>query len=383
METPISFTDPRIVRESDCVVLYGAGTVGKDVSEVLCQAGVAVRCALDRRVRGTLGDVPVYSPDACPIPLPERERIPVVLSVFNRDVDVVALAADVRALGFHQIVTFVDLHHLFAGALGDRFWLTNRETMCLKEADIRIVEDLWADQESRDLYRGLVDLRRTGAYSEAIAPRAGRESYFRPGISEWLEQGPHRFADCGAYNGDTFEAMLSSGIRVNGSAHFEPDLENFLVLSATLARHRVETECAAFAWPCAVADRTGVVRFDGGQQEGSVISASGANVATAVALDDVLAGWRPTFVKMDIEGAEVEALRGASRLLSCSHPHLAICVYHRPDHLWEIPLLLSDAAGLDGYEYYLRAHGQNGFDTVLYARPRLTAGAVNNIEVSL
>jgi hypothetical protein len=99
------------------------------------------------------------------------------------------------------------------------------------------------------------------------------------------------------------------------------------------------------------------------------VSADGGSTVTAVALDDVLVGWHPTFIKMDIEGSEVEALAGARRVILENRPSLAICVYHRPDHLWRIPLLLSRSADMIGYRYYLRAHGFNGFDTVLYASP--------------
>ena len=73
---------------------------------------------------------------------------------------------------------------------------------------------------------------------------------------------------------------------------------------------------------------------------------------------------------MDIEGAEVEALQGSRRAIAEAGAALAVCVYHRPDHLWRIPLLLSHADETRSYEYYLRVHGFNGFDAVLYALPR-------------
>jgi hypothetical protein len=85
MPRTASFADARIVHQNNGVVLYGAGSVGKDVSEALHQAGIPIACALDRRGRGALGDIDVYAPDGCPIPMPRRERIPMVLSAFNRD----------------------------------------------------------------------------------------------------------------------------------------------------------------------------------------------------------------------------------------------------------------------------------------------------------
>jgi hypothetical protein len=91
-------------------------------------------------------------------------------------------------------------------------------------------------------------------------------------------------------------------------------------------------------------------------------------VVQCVALDDALPVESPTYVKLDIEGAEPAALQGARRLLTRARPRLAVCVYHEPDHLWSLPLWV-DALGLD-YDLHLRAHRYNGFDVVLYAIPR-------------
>ena len=70
---------------------------------------------------------------------------------------------------------------------------------------------------------------------------------------------------------------------------------------------------------------------------------------------------------MDIEGAEMDALKGARLTLAEYQPDLAICVYHRTEHLWAVALLLASWPEMKGYRYYLRSHGFNGFDTVLYA----------------
>ena len=50
-------------------------------------------------------------------------------------------------------------------------------------------------------------------------------------------------------------------------------------------------------------------------------------------LDEVLRGFHPNLIKMDIEGAEPEALRGAQTLVAENRPRLAISIYHGPEHL--------------------------------------------------
>jgi hypothetical protein len=85
----------------------------------------------------------------------------------------------------------------------------------------------------------------------------------------------------------------------------------------------------------------------------------------------VLPNTLATDLKLDIEGAELDALRGARELISRSRPRLAVCVYHKPEHLWEIPLFLREMC--PWCDFYLRSHGHYGFDTVMYAVPRAAA----------
>lgn len=71
---------------------------------------------------------------------------------------------------------------------------------------------------------------------------------------------------------------------------------------------------------------------------------------------------------MDIEGAECDALSGARRIITADLPGLALSIYHRPEHLWQIPLLVEDIAP-GKYDFYIRSHAMSTFDTVLYCVP--------------
>lgn len=82
-------------------------------------------------------------------------------------------------------------------------------------------------------------------------------------------------------------------------------------------------------------------------------------------MDEALPGFAPSFIKMDIEGAEARALDGARRTIARHRPRLAISAYHQPGDLWN---LLRQIRSWDlGYRFHLRGHSFNGFDTVLYA----------------
>lgn len=363
------FTTADVVRNAGAAILYGAGQVGRDVCRVLTQEGIRVKCMLDRRAQNgeSYAGVPILRPDACGLGADEKAHVPLVLTIFNRDVDIPALAAEMHDAGFKQIVSFIDLHATFAAALGDRFWLTRRSFLDEQQRDIDAADALWADDESRAVYRSFIALRRTGAYDGNINRAQTNPQYLPPDVPGWLQQQPVRMVDCGAYDGDTLDALLAAGVRIAASAHFEPDVQNFTALATRARERQPDVRGPVLLWPCAVSDRFAALGFNAGLGEASVIAADGPAHVMAVALDDVLAGWQPTFIKMDIEGSEMDALAGARRLIAANAPDLAICVYHRPADLWRIPLALASWAGLENHRFYLRPHGFSGFDMVLYA----------------
>ena len=73
-------------------------------------------------------------------------------------------------------------------------------------------------------------------------------------------------------------------------------------------------------------------------------------------------------VKMDIEGAELNALQGSYRIIEMFTPHLAVCVYHAPSDLWEIGLWIHENFG-GRYTFHLRTYAEQTFETVLYCIP--------------
>lgn len=90
-----------------------------------------------------------------------------------------------------------------------------------------------------------------------------------------------------------------------------------------------------------------------------------AGVVEVVALDDVLFDKEITFIKMDIEGAEYAALKGASRIIGSQKPKLAICIYHKPQDIWELPELILQLNS--EYRFYIRHYSYKDNETVLYA----------------
>ena len=89
----------------------------------------------------------------------------------------------------------------------------------------------------------------------------------------------------------------------------------------------------------------------------------------ADSIDNKLKGRKATYIKMDVEGSELEALKGSIETIKKYRPKLAISLYHKPEDVIEIPVFLEK---LDlGYKYYLRHYQTRMEETVLYSVPEL------------
>ena len=358
--------DPWTPSAGEPVVVYGAGSFARAVIGAVRGAGGVVHHALDRRVPAAWVDgLGVHRPGDDPMVAADRRAATAIVGVFNRSADPLEIEEQLETSGYGRVVSVPELYEAFAASLGQRYWLANRSLYRDSYEQISAVEDLWTDAESRELFRRIVRYR--VSWSSADAPRPC------PGLQYFPSDLPRStrslaWVDCGAFDGDTLLAIASLGTSVDAAYAFEPDAENFASLVTRSREFARVTGGAISLWPCAVAGSTGVRRFHGGQGEASSIAVDGSEFVAVVAIDDVLPATWVTDLKMDIEGSELDALRGAERLIQRCRPRLAICVYHRPQDLWEIPLFVH-GLGLE-YDFHLRSHGHYGFDLVMYAVPR-------------
>lgn len=95
------------------------------------------------------------------------------------------------------------------------------------------------------------------------------------------------------------------------------------------------------------------------------ISDEGEIIVETDTIDNVLAGGKVTFIKMDIEGTELASLKGAAKTIRKYKPKLAICIYHKKEDLWEIQDYISRL--VPEYKFYMRAYEDTATELVLYA----------------
>ncbi len=170
------------------------------------------------------------------------------------------------------------------------------------------------------------------------------------------------FIDGGALDGqDTirfFELCTDSAY----AYLFEPDLENFNKTKEKFQSYDNVDVIRRGLWDC-----EDTLKFNSGVKENSAISEDGNIEIQTTAIDDIETKIPITFIKMDIEGSESKALDGARKTIIQEKPKLAICVYHKPEDIVEIPLKILEMN--PDYKLYLRHYSYTDTETVLYAIP--------------
>jgi FkbM family methyltransferase len=180
------------------------------------------------------------------------------------------------------------------------------------------------------------------------------------------------FVDCGAYTGDTIASFIRQCPRFERIIAFEPDPSNYAELEKYVGTLEVRDRIAVH--PRAVAARCEVLRFSDRGDMTSRIATEGTEVM-ATSLDAALSEVCPTFIKLDVEGAEVAVLDGARETLRRTRPVLAIALEHNSHDLWRLPLKV--ASLVDNYAFHFRHHSEQGFDLVCYAIPAERVPKVN------
>ena len=178
------------------------------------------------------------------------------------------------------------------------------------------------------------------------------------------------FVDVGAYNGDTvFDFIKRTNNKFNSIFAFELDNKNFKEMELAVDKLDVNLKRKIKLYNLGLLDEEKDVYYETG---GSGMQSTFINVINTasdcgktVRLTDVLKNKKVTFIKMDIEGSEPKALSGAEEIIQKQKPKLAICVYHKPEHLWEVPLYLKNI--VPEYKIYIRHHTPLEYETVCYA----------------
>lgn len=349
---------------SSPVVIFGAGTLGREVAEKLRRAGIEPVAFVDEtpgKAGSTVDGLVVHDLEGA---LKSFSNAVVTVAIWNPNHRFLSTRTRLLNAGFRRVASFVHAAYAFPHLFLPHYAFDRREATLNHAAELRQTATLFDDDRSRQQFLQHVRFRLTLDF-EAL-PENSPEKYFRGEFASVLNSDTV-LIDCGAYNGDT----VSDFVRLTGGVFgsviaIEPQAENFARLAAAIERFEPAMRSKIRLIRAAVADRSGTARFHNVPGEGSFLAEGGDGVVETVSLDDVVGETAaPYFVKMDIEGAEQAALQGSVGLLRGEpRPALAVSVYHRVEDLWRIPQFIR-AHG--DYRLFLRTEGDDGMGIVCYA----------------
>jgi len=350
--------DRRLAGSPEGLFLYGAGHYGGVAAAALRRRGITPAAFLDRNPgrRGhQWAGLPVVPLDDVPADMFQNKLV--VVTVYN----CVAVLQELRCRGIDAI-TYAQLAIALGEPLTPYCGIQDPAVLWENESAVRFAMALWADEESRQEY--VAQLAWSLDFNPLHLPTAkpARDTYFEPSLVHFGKD--EVFVDCGAFDGDSVAAFREHCPDYKAAVGLEPDPHNrgrFVQRfggEAAMAADRIRV------LPYAASDQREQVSFEVTGAAGSAIATAGMEVEAAP-LDEVLADIVPTFIKMDIEGAEPKALAGAAAVMRVHKPRLAVCLYHDRRHLWEIPLQIAESQ--PAYHLTLRRYADECWELVCYA----------------
>jgi len=346
------------------IVIFGTGYLGNLALSGLRAAGVEplAFCDNNSALWGSRKDgIEVVSPAEAAARY--RDCAAFVVAIYNAS----SPRRQLQTLACPRIVPYPVLFWKFWQSMPGENRLELPHRILARAHEMAAGYDLLSDDRSRREF--CAQIRWRILLDEGCLPKSDepRDMYFPP---ELLAPSTSEvFVDCGAFDGDSIRCFLAaSGGRFGRIFAWEADPGNVKGLSRYRSQLPDEIAARMEILPYAVGEHNATIRFSAEGSTGSRLAETEDAVEVECrTIDTVLATASPTFIKMDIEGAEPAALRGAMQTMARHRPAMAICAYHSCDHLWTLPQLLK--AGNPDYRIFLRRYAEDCWETVYYAIP--------------
>ncbi len=346
------------------IVIFGCGYLGSKVGKLLLSKGCSIIACTDNNEKkwgAEINGITIISPaDAAKL---HGDAI-FIVTIWSPGHSFATTTKQLADLGIKRVVHVAAVLQLFPNELLPHFHFQTPDYFFKHRAQIAEVYNAFADDESKRQYLAHIDCR-INLNFEGLPESDPKNQYFPHGVVLLNDQ--EVFFDAGAYDGDTLQEFLERvEYKFDRYIALEPDPGNRVKLQRkveSLNTDRVDI------YPFAVGKENCTLTFNATGGPGAGISANGNGEieVECVRIDDKFFEERISYMKFDIEGAELGALLGAEKTIEKSKPKIAVCLYHLPDDPWSIPLYLK--AKFPFYKFFVRTHHLDGFEFVLYAIP--------------
>lgn len=337
------------------VCIFGMGNLGKGTADALTKEGIVVDFFCDNDSSKT-GDI--YKGVEC-ISLDELTE--------NKEDTIIIIATRHYKDIYRQLskADFKNLDRIFTNKFDIEKYISNNDLNSITSKLIKLI-DILEDNESKRILNRIIEEWFAKEYKYGqVDDIYTLNQYFTKDLIQLSED--EVFVDGGSYIGDTIdEFLINSNSKFDEIIAFELNNRVYNSLKDNINQYDKSIKDKITLFNAGLSDSKKEIFYDD-DDEGSSISNTGNSSGKTENIDSILNDRRITFIKMDIEGSEMEALEGARNTIKKYKPKLAICLYHKPQDLWEIPLLIKEM--VPEYKIYIRHHTDLLNETVCYAVP--------------
>ncbi len=221
--------------------------------------------------------------------------------------------------------------------------LFNMEYVLKNKEQLEWVYSRLADDASKKVFECAVMYKLTGKIDYLLDCQTPSQEIYE-NILKFNDN--ETYFDLGAYRGDTVEEFLSVVKDYNKIIAVEPDKKTYNKLCIATENVNGITNINA-----CISDIYGEIQFEMNGSRGSTIG-KGKDVINSVTIDYLAKDDVPTYIKMDIEGAEGAAIDGGAKTITDYKPKMQIAAYHRSEDLVLIPQKVFNLC--PDYKIYLR-----------------------------
>ena len=347
-------SDYKNLKNSDAI-LFGAAEIGKRFLNLL-NGNVKVVAFCDNNSNlwgGEINGVKIISPDELLNNYHKNMNIIITIESFTE------IQKQLEIMGFINVFSYLFLTIIDSGKYEVPHSSNMIKSFFKNRGKIEKLYNNLEDQRSKEVLFTILSCRLNLDYSQ-LAGICEKNQYFDEGIIK-IKTG-EIFIDGGAYIGDTIESFIGQHNGMISKIYaFEPDVNNYRKLCMEL-KNKYNIKIITIRKGLFSCTKKVNYIFKGID---SRISINGTRQIYVVSMDDYFNNKRVSFIKLDIEGAEQDALIGAKNIIEEQMPKIAVCVYHKPNDLWEIPLLIKSIN--KKYKIYLRHYSTQLYETDCYA----------------
>ena len=258
---------------------------------------------------------------------------------------------------FEKIVNYFDFNYLDSSRFPIPFNARNYEKIKSNFSRLQNLYDRLEDDLSRETLQIVLDARINFDYDRQKLEFKLASQYFEDFVGK---DRIASFVDAGGYDGSTTLRAKEIFRNLSKIYYIEPSPDGMITSRKRLAALK---DCSVEFFQTALSSENRTTFITYGKGGANHLTDEG-EVQTKVSNLDSLIDERVDYIKLDIEGEEINAIRGASRLITEYRPSLAVCIYHEQNHFWEIPSLVMRMN--PSYKIYIRHYTEGIFETVLY-----------------